>query len=139
MNGLVLSEGSAVLYPGTGPRADSGRAHICVVVDIDRTNGDVMLIPICSYFEACDKTCVIGPTDGWNQIKKKSYAAYFFIKRVGSRAITSRLHAGEITHLGKIPDNIYQNIRSGILVSRETEQKYIKFFREKINTNPNRR
>ena len=121
-----IAEGVAVNYPGTGPVHDAGRSHICVVIHVDTATRDVLLVPVCSFHDRCDKTCVLEPIDGWREIKKRSFMGYYQIKKVPLRAMQIRIQSGEITYLGQVPPMLYGKIRAGVTSSPETEARILR-------------
>ena len=96
----TAGEGAAFLYSGTGPDHDSGRNHIMVVVKELAATGDYLIVPICSYKEKCDKTCVLTPGVEWPKIRKKSFVSYSQGKKVSKRSVLDRTIA---TPLGRVP------------------------------------
>lgn len=129
----ILTEGTAVLYPHTGSEKDSGRTHVLIVIDIDAIKGDIILVPICSHHQSCDETCILDIVDKWKPVRRKSYIGYYQMKRVSIKTIQIHLSSGWVTHLGNTPTSIYMRVRDGIMKSKETENRYLKFFREKAN------
>ncbi len=127
MNVPPVKEGMAILYPGTGPTKDAARSHICIVVTEADHHGDMLLVPICSQHKRCDATCLITPKDGWDHIKKDSFAAYYSIKRVTKANIEKHLNSGYVTYLGQVPPALMVKVKSGVELSSETEQKYLNF------------
>ena len=105
------------------------RPHICVLVSGVTPKKDVLLIPICSEHERCDRTCLIQPKTGWEEIRVMSFAAYYTAKKVSAKSLASRLESGDVTFLGKVPTHIFQRIIKGITSSDETEPWFLADFK----------
>jgi hypothetical protein len=116
-----ISVGMAVNYPGTGPDHDGGRAHRCVVVKDDDTNGNVYLLPICSFYETSDATCVLEAGCPVLGLTKKSFVAYYAAKAVSRKSFIEKLTSTEITHLGQMPQEILSRIVAGVSSSPDVE------------------
>ncbi|MBA2589064.1 MAG: hypothetical protein H0U98_10625 [Alphaproteobacteria bacterium] len=128
MSTPALVPGVAVIYPGTGPDSDGGRPHIHVLVSGPTAKNDILLIPICSTHQKCDRTVVLKPKAGWEDIKWESYAAYYKAKKVSAKVLTKRIESSEITYLGEIPKDAYASIIKGIEDSGETEPWFLEEF-----------
>jgi hypothetical protein len=115
-----IKEGSAVLYPGTGPVDGRDRAHTQVIVTNPDENGTILLVSICTFHRLADQTCIIEPDGRWQPIVRKSYAAYYCMARVDIENMRTRMARQEITYLGIVPLDIYCRIKNGILISKET-------------------
>jgi hypothetical protein len=128
MTAPEIKEGIAVLYPGTGPAEGRDRAHVQVIVTNPDKNGTILLVSICSFHSLADQTCVIEPDDTWGAIIRKSYAAYYCMAGVDISNLMRRIAQHEVTYLGPVPLNIYNKIKEGVAISRETPDMFKKAF-----------
>jgi len=101
-----------------------------VVVAEDKDKGDILIVPVESYYLQCDETCVILTTDGWGEIKNKSFVGYYQMKKVYKPNVIRRMEEGDITYLGQVPDELYARIKRGVTQSLDTEPVFLRSFEE---------
>ncbi len=124
-----IKQGVALRYP-TGPGHDLGRLHVCIVVTDEDVAGDVLLVPICSFHNKADTTCVLDETSGVPRVIHKSYAAYHDMKRTRVATIEDLLRSANVTYLGVIGGLTYSKVKDGVLKSDETIPKFQTYFKQ---------
>lgn len=128
MNDPEIKAGVSLLYYGTGPAHDVRRAHIHVIVKDDIDKGNLLLVPISSQHQNCDKTCLFPQSCGWTALSKPSFVAYYTAKMVSRKATIDKIMSSEITYLGMMPDRLFEALFVGIKRSPETEPWFLKHF-----------
>jgi hypothetical protein len=128
MNTPEIKEGVAVRYPGTGPEIGHDRAHTNVIVTDPDQNGTVLLVSICSFNRFADHTCLIEADGSWEPITRRSYVAYHHTKGVSATNISNRIARQEITYLGAVPQEVYNRIKAGVTISKETPEMFKRAF-----------
>lgn len=126
-NGLNL-EGYVIVYPGTGPIQDGAKAHNCIILKDDTENGDIYIVPICSFHDGADKTLLLDQQTPALSLKRKSYLAYYAGKKVSRKATFIKIHSGELKHFGPIPRDLFDKMIAGVRESDETEPWFAKAF-----------
>jgi hypothetical protein len=121
-----LAPGAVVYLPGTGKRGDEGDAHRCIVVAEDPKSGDLLLVPICSHHDKCDKTVVLRDVNlktsaNVSLITRTSYLAYYQSKMISKVSLQKRVESGEIQYRGDVSANLLAQVRKGVGESKETE------------------
>ena len=129
-----LAPGAVVYLPGTGKKGDEGDAHRCIVVAEDPKNDDLLLVPICTYHDKCDKTVVLADLNIKTSanvalITRKSYVGYYQSKMVPKSGLQKKVEAGEIQYRGDVAADLLAQVRKGIDISQETEP----WFRDKYD------
>jgi len=122
--------GKAFRYDGTGPSADPGRPHHCVIVGVTAKN-DILVVPISSTHQNCDRTCLITPIQ-WDILTKESYAAYYQAKMRGVKSFEAAVQAGTIK-LVPVPSPVFDRIIKGIDKTEEAEDFFTEAWR-KLNS-----
>jgi hypothetical protein len=118
--------GAVVRLPDTEAYMSyANKSHNCVIVG-ETQQGDLLLIPICTYRSRCDCTCVIERNDSILDSKKiavehKSFAAYYEAKLVPKKAYIKRINNNEITYLGCITSLLLARIHDGFSISSEVK------------------
>ncbi|WP_158808548.1 hypothetical protein [Beijerinckia sp. L45] len=70
---ITILVGDVVNYPDTGPSLQDRHAHVIVGIVENR----LVSVPICSWFDECDKTSVIEVGEvPWKIVKHRSYIEY---------------------------------------------------------------
>ena len=103
-----LKVGSVITVPATGKTP-----HRCVIVGDDESNGDWLVIPICSHHIRADSTVVIETSFFAGLVDHKSYIAYYMAKKI------SKGNTWE--HRCDLPADKLELIKAGIGTSKETE------------------
>lgn len=118
--------GAVIRLPGTEAyMSAANKSHNCVIVG-ETPQGNLLLIPICTYRSRCDCTCVIDRNDAILDSKKravehKSFAAYYEAKLVSKKAYIKRINNNEIAYLGCITSLLLARINDGFSISSEVK------------------
>jgi hypothetical protein len=128
MNIPEIKEGVAIRYPGTGPALGYDRAHTHVVITNPDDKETVLLVSICSFDRFSDQTCVLEADNTWEPIVRKSYVAYHHSKRASVKNIMTSIGRQEITYLGPVPPEIFERIKAGVTVSKQTPEVFMRMF-----------
>jgi hypothetical protein len=121
-----LVPGSVIRIPGTGSGQNRKKPHDCIVVG-ETSDGDIILVPICSTHSKCDRTCVITPRDT-TIVEHESYAAYYEAKLKPKQSTIRQISTGELQRADSISPALLRRVIDGLKSSRETESFIISAF-----------
>jgi hypothetical protein len=112
--------------PNTGPDRDPGRGHLYIILSDACKEGNHLLVPVCSAFVKCDKTCLLGKGDH-DFIKHDSYVAYNLMRIYGSSHLTTQVNSKTISYEGMMDEKIFARVHEGVRTSRNSAKGHVKY------------
>lgn len=118
--------------PGTGPVHDRSRGHYHVVVTFADETDKVLLVPICSAHEKCDKTCLLC-ADDYRCLNHDSHIMYAKTNFYDHTRVVGKIALGEVELLDPISDAVFEGIRSGVFTSSFCTPLYKKHLKKMMD------
>lgn len=115
--------------PGTGPAYDRSRGHYHVVVTTVDETDKILLVPICSAHEKCDKTCLINNHD-YPTLDHDSHIMYSKTNFYGHTRIVGKIALGDVEVLDRVSHEVFERIRDGVEASSFCSPLYKKHLRK---------
>lgn len=132
MSGLFVPLHRTTLWiPETGPTSDPHKGHLFVVLTDPCPEGAVLLVPICSQYERCDKTCLVGAGDH-PFLKHPSFVFYARLKTYVAAELVESEKAGNVTYRGLLDERLFGFICAGVERSPFSPLKFRAYFSEQI-------
>lgn len=112
--------------PGTGPKHDPERGHLHVILTDQDENKQNLLVGICSYYDRCDKACIL--EKGHLFIKHKSFVFYAEADVVPADMLHNCVKENIITYEGLFDEPEFQRICNGLLKSAFIRPRVKKYY-----------
>jgi len=93
-----------------------------------------VLVGICSYYDTCDKACVLDR--GHKFIKHKSFVFYAEADVVSADVLYKCVKEGVITYEGLFDEDLLPRICGGLLKSPFTRPRVKTFYRAMLSAKP---
>ena len=90
-------------------------------------NKDNLLVSVCSYYDRCDKTCVL--ESGHEFIVHKSFISYFWAEVVETQVLIKRAREEVIRYEGLFEEEEFELVKEGFLKSRLTRPVVRQYFK----------
>lgn len=113
--------------PNTGPTKDPSRSHLFVILTNPCSNGNNLIVPVCSATGRHDNTCLIGPGDH-DFFKHLSFVFYAQMSCANGEKIRKEVIEGNFTYMGVLEEKIFARVCAGVASSVYSARKYIQYF-----------
>jgi hypothetical protein len=80
-------------------------------------DGGILLVPVSSAYENCDRTCVLEPGDH-DFIRRESFILYAKMRIYSSAHVANQMASGAIEEREALRDDVFQRVCAGIAASR---------------------
>lgn len=131
MHNFFSKKGSSILLKIQG-RGRSDRDHLYIFCEGICSSNKAIIVPVQTIRSKYDETTVlIAEQINHNFIKKNSYIAYYEAQVVDVAKIEEKIKNGKI--MDNITNNIFLNIKKGILLSKNTPREVKKCFENMKN------
>jgi hypothetical protein len=122
-----LARGTSLLIPNTGPAHARDRDHLFFVLTNRCSNGNCLLVPLCSLTPKCDQTCLLDVGDH-AFIARPSFVFYAKMQIYSGSHLLDQMTAGLAEDRGLIPDKVFERICAGVSTSPFSRPVYQRYY-----------
>lgn len=116
----------------SGPNHDPSRKHLFVICTNPNTEGKVLLVSVCSRYDGCDETCLLGPK-AHAFLNRPSYILYQSAWTASARFLQESAANQSMMPREDFRPSILEEICAGFAKSDETPPE-CRLFYEKYKT-----
>jgi hypothetical protein len=81
------------------------------------SQGNNLIVPVCTVRERCDKTCILTKDDHPNFISRQSYVRYAGLIIIDTECLKQKVDDGRIQYRGFLPPDAFKRVSAGVLAS----------------------
>jgi len=120
MSAVAPVKRTTLYIPDTGPSHNPSVPHLHIVLTNPCSKGYQLLVSISSCRTRYDKTCVLSKKDHPSFIRHDSFVNYALAKPHETKALITRMNAGDIISKGMFDERLFGFVLKGLLESPHT-------------------
>ena len=133
---LRLVRSATIHIPNTGSVRDRAGGHLFIVLTRTCSNGQNLLVPVCTDRGRADRTCLLGVGDH-PFIRSPSFIMYAHLALYDAQVLHDGVKSNAFGAEGLLEERIFARVCMGVSQSPHSAPRYQRYYCEQTQTKPN--